>query len=287
MTNRTKATSASLGRVCRRVYVVAHREDTSRLCGFLEESGFLVTVVRGPYTKEQSGFSHQLKCLVNHANAWKLAAAQTSTSMVVEADFVPVADFADLPCVFPVHADSNEPRFGWLYSAGSVLYGFDECGFPHGHGNTTVAYALTPGAAAVLLGFFEREMRLDDPGRYRLWETYLGIFLRKERGVLNYIPVYQYGEHGGRANTEHGAAGVRSWHQADVLWGRLAFLPDYAMGSEVRFAAYRVRSWARGVYRVLSMRFFDPRYVNNDSSRGRAFMAIFSIFRMLRLGHRL
>jgi hypothetical protein len=216
-----------------------------------------------------------------------MAALDNFPAVVVEADFVPVVNLADLPSVFPCPPNPDSVLFGWLYSAGSILYGFDESGFPHGHGNTTVAYALTPAAARVLIDFFDREMHESEPGRYRLWETYLGIFLRKQRGVLNYLPVYQYGEHGGRANAEHASAGVRSWHQADVLWGPLAFLPDYANGSRIRLTTYRLRSWLRGVYRIGSMRFFDPRHISDRSSRGRAYMAAFSILRMVRLGHRI
>jgi hypothetical protein len=46
--------------VCRRAYVVAHTENTGRLTTALEESGFAVTVIRGPYTEEQEGYSRQV-----------------------------------------------------------------------------------------------------------------------------------------------------------------------------------------------------------------------------------
>jgi hypothetical protein len=33
----------------------------------------------------------------------------------------------------------KKPPSGWLYSPGSILYGIDAEGFPHGRGNTMVA----------------------------------------------------------------------------------------------------------------------------------------------------
>ena len=158
-------------------------------------------------------------------------------------------------------------------------------GFPFGHGNTTVAYVLTPATARHLIAFAERELSSADAGGYRLWETYLGIYLRKEAGVLNHIPVYQYGEHGGMMNAEPQAAGIRGWHQADVLWRRLAFLPAYAEGSQVRYRLIRLRGWLRGVARVITLRFFDPRYINPHTSRGRVPMAGLTISRLLHVAH--
>ena len=200
--------------------------------------------------------------------------------MVVEADFVPVIGLGRLPLPVP-EAGPETARFGWLYSAGSILYGIDEFGLPHGHGNTTVAYILNRAAARHLVGFFEREIQQPEVGTYRPWETYLGIYLRKEHGVRNYFAPRQYGEHGGIANREHRLAGARAWHEADILAGKLAFLPPYARGSRARYRARRLRGWARGFYRLVTLKFFDPRYVNEDSVRGRFAMAWFSARRLL------
>ncbi len=272
--------STPLADSCSGVIVVAHTEDISLLRRTLEEEGFRVAEVRGPYTEAQERFSRHIRCLINHAHAWKMAAERKEPTVVVEADFVPVIGLGQLPVPFP-EADPGTARFGWLYSAGSILYGIDECGLPHGHGNTTVAYALNRVAARHLLDFFEHEIRQPEAGAYRPWETYLGIFLRKERGVRNYFTPRQYGEHGGIANREHRLAGARAWHEADILAGRLAFLPPYARGSRARYRARRLRGWARGLYRLVTLKFFDPRYVNEDSARGRLAMAWFSVRRLL------
>jgi hypothetical protein len=275
----------TLRQACGRVYVVAHKENLEALEAALVAEGFTVDPVRGPYTEEELSFARQMKCLVNHANVWKRVASGSETAIVVEADFVPVRGFGKLPLPFPASTefmsgtDRDDGRFGWLYSAGSTLYGFDGHGYPYGHGNATVAYALTPRAAQHLLAFAERELAAVEPGAYRMWETYLGIYLRKEVGVLNYIPIYQYGEHGGVENPEHRAAGIRGWHQADILWRKLAFRPAYANGSTVRYRAIRLRGWARGFARQVTLRYFDPRYVNASSARGRIWMAALAVSR--------
>lgn len=268
-----------------RIYLVAHQERVDDLQRCLESEGFDVQVVRGPYTAEQSRYSKNLRCLVNHANVWRLVAAARLPALVVEADFVPVRDFGRLPLPFPCADPVNEARFGWLYSGGTILYGFDALGFPHGHGNSTVAYALTPAATPALLEFQDHELRENPRGEYTSWESRIGVHLRWRAGILNYFPIYHYGEHGGRPNLEHGQAGVRGWHQADVLFRPLAFLPGYAEGSQLRFRIVRGRAWLRGVLRLLTLRFFHPGRVNHDSSRGRLAMAGLSVARLLHLAH--
>lgn len=269
-----------LAKACSGVIVVAHTEDTSLLRRTLEEEGFAVAEVRGPYTEAQQRYSRSIRCLINHAHAWRTAAERGRPTVVVEADFVPIVGLGGMPLPF-LEASPGTGRFGWLYSAGSTLYGIDKFGLPHGHGNTTVAYVLDRDAAVHLLGFFEREMQRPEVGAYRPWETYLGIYLRKERGVRNYFTSRQYGEHGGVANREHRLAGARAWHEADILAGRLAFLPPYARGSRARYRARRLRGWVRGLYRLVTLKFFDPRYVNEDSARGRFAMAWFSVRRLV------
>jgi hypothetical protein len=281
----------SLSSVCCEALIIAHTEDTAQLDQALKGEGFEVRVLRGPYTVEQREFSAQIRCLINHANAWRYVSHAQYPTIVVEADFVPCVGFGQLPLPFGRSQSYSEPKFGWLYSPGSTLYGVDPEGFPHGHGNTCVAYVLTPSAAQALLEFFEKEMARTLPGEYRLWDTYLGIFLRKEKGILNYIPVYQYGEHGGIPSKEHTGkiAGwhrkIRGWHQADVLWNRLIFLPMYARGSQTLYRLFRIRGRLRGWARLLTFRFFDPRDTNADSTRGWPYMLALSITRLCGLAH--
>ena len=281
----------SLRSTCSEVLIIAHDEDTTQLERALNGEGLPFRVFRGPYTEEQRSFSAQIRCLINHANAWRYGFQAQHPIIVVEADFVPCRGFSRLPLPFAWSASCSEAKFGWLYSPGSILYGIDAEGFPHGHGNTTVAYVFTPPAAKSLLEFYEKEMGGAHRGEYRLWETYLGIFLRWEKGILNYIPIYQYGEHGGTPNKEHRGkvAGwhreIRGWHQADVLWNKLSFLPIYAQQSQFIYRVFRSRASLRGWARLLTLRFFDPRSTNADSTRGRSFMMVLSIARLLGLAH--
>lgn len=262
-------------------YVVAHKEDTRRLEASLASEGFSVAVVRGPYSPEQETWSSNMKCFANHANVWRqIAASESEWAVVVEADFVPVYNFAGRIAPLPF-AEGQEVGFGWLYSAGSILYGFCRYGFPHGHGNATVAYLIKRTVAIALLDFFSREVAKNPRGHYIPWETYLGVYLRRERGILNYFPVRQLGEHGGVPQKEHAVHGVRAWHQADVLAGPLVFLPDYARGSELRFLIVRFRAAVRAWARLILLRFFDPRYVNSDTTKSRWYMALFSVSRLL------
>lgn len=269
-----------------RAYVVAHNEDTTQLERTLVKAGFQVAVQRGPYNEKQLGWSAAMRCFANHANVWRtISADPESWAIVVEADFVPVVDFGNRWAPLP-HVDEDSVGFAWLYSAGSTLYGFCRYGFPYGHGNTTVAYILNGRVANLLLRFFDREVAKNEKGGYIGWETYLGIYLRKQCGVLNYIPTYQFGEHGGLPQKEHAIHGVRSWHQADVLFACLEFLPTYARSSRLRYLGYRARAVARAWFRLVSGRFFDPRYINHDTSCGRFYMMVYSVRRLLHL-HRM
>lgn len=265
------------------LYIVAHKEDTSKLEAALTDQGFKVRVQRGPYSAKEKKYSSAIKCLVNHGNVWRQVANGDQPAIVVEADFVPVIKMAERISPMPFDSSDQSIGFAWLYSAGTTLYGFDQHGFPHGHGNTTVAYMLTPQVAAMLLDFFKREETKFSVGSYSNWETYLGIYLRKERGVLNYIPVYCYGEHGGIPQSEHIKQGIRAWHQADILLDKLEFLPGYANGKRWRYVLFRGRSIIRGWVRLLSLRFYDPRYINDDSKKDWVEMGWFSFIRLLRL----
>ena len=265
------------------IFVVAHKEDTSHLESALFNQGFSVHVQRGPYTAEQQGWPSSMKCLVNHTNVWRQVAAGCHSVIVVEADFVPVKNLATRSSPLPSNIQDKSVGFAWLYSAGSILYGFDKDGFPHGHGNTTVAYILTPRTASILIEFSKLVISNNPTLAYSNWETHLGIYLRKQHGILNYIPVYCYGEHGGIPQPEHSAAGVRAWHQADILLDTLEFQPPYAKGWKLIYKVIRFRSIFRGWYRFLTLRFYHPKYINSDSAKGRFAMGLFSLKRLLKL----
>lgn len=258
--------------------IIAWKEDVTELQCALAKEGIKAVVQRGQYTDAQLEYSRSIRCLIYHASAWRMAAVADRPTIIVEADFVPCIGFADLP--LPFVWDGEGSRFAWLYSAGSIIYGIDADGCLFGHGNTTVAYVVTPDAARACLAFYDEEMTGAEPGRYRMWETRIGADLRWKKGVRNYLPVYQYGEHGGQSNGEHVEHGIRGWHEADILWRPLSFLPAYAEGSVLTYRMRRLRGWLRGWLRVILLRAAHPANLNAESHRGGFFILGVSIARM-------
>ena len=227
------------------VVIVAHDEDTTPLRTALLAEGFSVDEVRGPYSPEQRAFSRSMRCLVNHANAWRIAASRHQPTIVVEADFVPVVGFGALPA--PVPPGRSETSIGYLYSVGPEIWDLATTGLARGHGGGMVALLIPPDVAKLLLVFFQEELQDNPLGRYSAFDARVGYWL-KDRGVESYIPYRHYGEHGGFGNPEHETVGLRRAHRADALYGRLAFAPAYATRSRLRYWGTRVgaRVWGMG-----------------------------------------
>src|SRR6516164_6578072 len=79
------------------VVVIAHDEDTTNLEHVLQNEGFSCIVLRSPYSDDQKSFSKAIRCLINHANAWRYASKSPRPVIVCEADFVPCVGFGNLP----------------------------------------------------------------------------------------------------------------------------------------------------------------------------------------------
>ena len=234
------------------VLIVAHREDTTALRATLRAEGFAVDEVRGPYTPEQLAYSSVVQAMVNHANAWRIAAGRSLPTIVVEPDFVPVKGFGVLPA--PVPAERSDSSLAYLYSVGPEVWDLAASDVARGHGGGTVALLIPPRVASLLLEFFDEELRANPSGKYRPWDSGMGYWLL-QRGVESYIPYRHYGEHGGIGNPEHARFGLGRAHRADALHGELAFAPAYARGSTLRFQGTRMRARLWGVLRLLAGRF--------------------------------
>jgi hypothetical protein len=246
------AVAPTLREVSSGVIIVAHKEDTSHLRHAFECEGLRVDEVRGPYAPGQEKFSGAMRCFVNHANAWRIAAGRDKPRIVVEADFVPVRGFADLPAPIPPHDDTN--FFGYLYTVGPQIWDLVRPGLACGHGGGLVATLIHPTVATMLLEFLEEQLAANPRGEYSPFDTKIGYWL-KDRGVESYIPYRHYGEHGGIGNPEHARAGLGRPHQADVLQGPLAFLPAYAEGSLMKSWATRTRARVWGLLRLAAGRY--------------------------------
>jgi hypothetical protein len=231
--------------------------------------------VRGPYTPEQLAYSSVVQALVNHANAWRIAAGRSLPTIVVEPDFVPVKGFGALPA--PVPPENSGNSLAYLYSVGPEVWDLAAANVARGHGGGAVALLIPPRVASLLLQFFDEELRANVSGKYRPWDSGMGYWLL-QRGVESYIPYRHYGEHGGVGNPEHARFGLGRAHRADALQGKLAFLPTYARGSALRFRGTRIRARLWGVLRLVAGRFL--RWHDLARSDGSA-MVRFAVGRLL------
>jgi hypothetical protein len=242
----------ALNQICLKAFIVAHREDISLLSDALNSEGFQVQVVRGPYSTGQQSYSAIYRCLVNHANAWRLVAESGVLSLIVEADFVPVLGFGRLP--LPVPVDRLHTSLAYLYACGPQFWDLPMSPYcARGHAGGMVSYVVSPAVATMMLEFCEEQCVANPSGAYAPWDAGVGYWL-KTRGVESYLPYLQYGEHGGVSNPEHARAGLGRPHQADALAGPLAFLPPYAQGSLITFWRVRLRARVWGWARLLAGR---------------------------------
>jgi len=243
--------------VVNKIFVVAHTEDTARLQDFFKAEGFECDVVRSVPEEEPDSLTSVLKTLVGHRRVWYRCRELKEFVIVVEADFVPVVGFGAQRMPFNVNA---KDYFGWLYCGGATLYEFDTDGLALGHSSGMVACLFWSEVAHALIEFADRELAQAKPGEYRIWDSYIGIYLRHEKGIRNALPFRNYGEHGGIARQEHTANSIRAWHQADRLIAPLAYLPQYAGGSRVKYRVIRLRAWLRSVYRLALGRYLPFGY---------------------------
>lgn len=225
-------------------FVIAYQEDTTLLESMFMREKLPYEVLRQVEGEIPSDFSRSYGCLMNHCKAWRKIVAAGKAALIIEADFVPVKGFADLP--MPCDVMDSRTGVAWLYTCASQLYSVTADGFAEGFSVSTVAYIVTPNGAVGLLALAEK-IRLNYGERsYSAWDSEVESFLRS-RSLVCYIPFRNYGEHGGIPNPEH-AQNRDRWkhfsncHRADRLYGELAFLPPYARNHwELR----QVRLYAR------------------------------------------
>ncbi len=242
--------SNTLRSICAGVIIVAHKENTSLLRDAMTDQGLSVIEVRGPYSPEQERWSSAMKCFANHANAWRIVAAQEQPYIVVEADFVPVKGFGNLPV--PCPPEKLGDCLPYLYACGPQFW--DLAGsVARGHAGGLVALVIWPKVARLMLEYFAEQTLANPLGHYVPFDAGIGYWL-KDRGIETYIPRRHYGEHGGVANPEHAAAGLGRPHQADSLQATLAFLPLYAKGNRIRFWKIRLRARGWGWLRLVTGR---------------------------------
>lgn len=260
-----------------RAFIIAYKESTHLLEEAFIKEGLRCEVLRQKHQPEYKNFSPSYLCLLNHLRAWKIAAKEKQPTLIVEADFVPVLGFGQLP--LPFNPDRNNVGMCWLYTCAPQVYSVSADGYAEGFSVSTVAYIVTPQGAEKLIEFAGEIMQKSEPNIYSVWDSKLDNFLR-DRKLKNYIPFRNYGEHGGLPNLEHCRHGLSKTHRADVLYNKLHFMPIYASkkaGGYLKFLAVRLQSRLKGIARLVTGKFIRLKVVKR--SRVPARLASFAIRR--------
>ncbi len=246
-----------------KVLIIACKEVTSQLEEVLKYEGFDCQVLRQESKPEYQNFSRSYLCLMNHQHAWEIAQKATQPTIIIEADFVPVIGIGKLS--LPFNPKQTNVGVSWLYTCGTQVYSITSEGYTEGFSVSTVAYIVTPQGAKNLIELAEEIFKKYGATNYSSWDSTIDGFLR-DRNFQNYIPWRNYGEHGGAPNPEHKQNKLSKTHRADVLYGRLAFVPLYAIGENARATLFFIRLQARlkGIVRLLSGRFLRPKVLQGS-----------------------
>ncbi|NJL87950.1 MAG: LPS biosynthesis glycosyltransferase [Leptolyngbyaceae cyanobacterium SM1_1_3] len=227
--------------------ILAYRESTERLETTLTQAGCDCKVLRQVHQPGYDTYSRSYLCLLNHQQAWQFAVRSERPTLIVEADFVPVFNLGELPPPF----DPNAADLGiaWLYTCASQVYSLTETGYALGYSTAMVAYIISAAGAQLLLQLAAEVAENPGPTAYTPWDSGIEYYLR-DRGLSNYVPFRNYGEHGGIPNPEHRQNRLSQTHRADILYGRLAFTPIYAHATSTGLRV-RVRARLKGIARLL------------------------------------
>jgi hypothetical protein len=238
----------------KRAIVVCYKENVDQLAAALLDSGIPPIVQRGAYSAEDLRRPAAMRTFMNHRDAWKVASNADGYTLICEADFVPCHDMGSLPVFWPL---DNPHAWGYLYQGSPRILGVIGSGrHIRAHCAPLVAYVVNAKVADMMLRFFDWAAASQGLDNYFSFESWLQWNVMGQGGEA-YIPIKHYGEHGGLPNAEHKASGAVSRagrHRADNLARPLAFLPQYAAGSRLRYAKERAMARALGIGRLFSGR---------------------------------
>jgi GR25 family glycosyltransferase involved in LPS biosynthesis len=214
-----------------------------------------------------------------YSNAWKIAATENKLTIIVEADFVPVVRFGQLP--LPFNPNKDNVGIAWLYTCASQVYSVSDEGYAEGFSTSMVGYIVTSKAAKCLLELEAQIRNNPGPTVYSTWDSSVDNFLRA-KGFKNYIPFRNYGEHGGLPNLEHQKHGLSKTHRADVLYDKLAFMPMYVTGKnnqQLQLLSVRIKARLKGLARLLLGKFLRIPVIKGSSFPLR--LILFAIMRQI------
>lgn len=262
-----------------RIFIIAYKEPTELLEKALVKEGFVCEVLRQQDDPETQNFSPSYRCLLNHRRAWEKTLSEPQPTLIVEADFVPVIGLSKLP--LPFNPDRADVGISWLYTCAPQVYSVSEMGHAEGFSTSMVAYIITPHSAKYLIELSEQIRETIGPTNYSAWDSEIDSFLRAKK-LKNYIPFRNYGEHGGKPNPEHRQNKLSATHRADVLYGKLAFLPLYASadnGGQLKLLRVRLKARLKGIARLAIGKFLRLPVLRGSSYPAR--MLSFAIRRQL------
>ncbi|MBD1821330.1 glycosyltransferase family 2 protein [Cyanobacteria bacterium FACHB-DQ100] len=246
--------------------IIAYKESTQQLEEALTSEGFCCEVVRQEDKPEYQDFASIHRCMLNHRQAWEKAAQASHPTLIVESDFVPVVGMGSLSA--PFNLDQKNVGIAWLYTCAPQLYSVTPEGYGEGFSTALVAYVVTPEGAKSLCESFVEEITEKYGASYHNFDSQIDNYLRR-KGFKNYIPFRNYGEHGGKSNPEHRRNGMSGIHHADLLYGKLAFLPPFLVDqANPQLKLIHVRSKARlkGMARLLLGKYLRPAIVRRSST---------------------
>lgn len=249
-----------------RVLIIAYKESTEQLEATLTEAGFNYEVLRQESQPEFKNFSRSYLCLLNHRHAWEKATQTDKPTLIIEADFVPVIGFGKLPLPFNPH--QTDVGISWLYTCAPQVYHVSSEGYAQGFSTSAVAYIVNAQSATYLLELADEVTEKIGATKYSTWDSDIDKFLL-QRKLKNYIPWRNYGEHGGLPNPEHQQNNLSKVHRADVLYGKLAFTPLYAVGEQGetwKYLSVRLQARLKGIARLAVGRFLRPPVVKGSTT---------------------
>ncbi|MGB7439675.1 MAG: hypothetical protein WA919_01290 [Coleofasciculaceae cyanobacterium] len=249
-----------------KVFIIAYQESTRLLEETLTKEGFNCEVLRQESKPEYQHFSRSYLCLLNHLHAWEKALQSKKPTLIVEADFVPVVGFGELPLPFNQH--QTDLGIAWLYTCAPQIYSVSSNGYAQGFSTSMVAYIVNSQVAKHLIAYTEEIRQKVGPNNYSAWDSGVDSFLLR-RKLKNYIPFRNYGEHGGVPNPEHSQNGLSKTHRADILYGKLAFFPSYALDkgrkNRLKLLSVRLKARLKGIARLGIGRFLRWPIVRESS----------------------
>lgn len=254
-----------LRQLIQRSYVLAYKEDVAPLFSALAAEKLNPEILRASYSDAELTMPRQTRTFVNHYTAWQRAAEQDGYTLIFESDFVPCIGMGGFPSFWPL---ADPLAFGYLYAGSPRLLALvGEKPYLRAHCSPLVGYVVNAAVARILCDFFTDEIDRYGTQTYFTFDSHLQWFAMG-KGASAFIPMKNYGEHGGFPNPEHAVYGSprAGQHRADNLAGRLHFLPQYSHGSILRYLAIRAHSRLLGFGRLLANKWlFSTSVYQNDA----------------------